>query len=596
MVSLARSVSGLLYRSDGSLTGWTGDAEWTSAADPQMVCYPTGNSLLGPGQTFDKDGCREGQMLQLSSIAWWLLYDGGNGITGHRQFLAFSNDRGDNWQRLGEVSIGLNKVVSGTWPAVATGWLENRSGTYYLNRVVATGTFSAPNIGLPGGPYWWDVWTASELPGPWTASPNVPAGNQRMDGGGDFSAQHLPGSTVLNSGTYYNMATGSDGVAISSIGLATAANPDGPWTAPGSLIANNTTVGLGSRWVENGRVFYSATLARWVCLVNVIKVDLSGTDASGIGYAATLAGLAAGTWRRTQRLCPMDIADVDTAVLGIQSHVTGPDATLIEGPGGEVPTVYDADPKRYASAGNHLGRSLRTAVYEPSTHALAIAQSANTNNYRIKRTLSHTAAVIEFAACATARNGGGFELRVQYRSDSGGTNCYACVFTEDGLSLEKVVSGTPTELEANGGDLLQEDDFIHRIKIAVSGNTHRLYLDGELQVEYTDGSSPITSGTTLGISCQGAALQVRNLSVRTSDTITITGLRPSETVWLRGYGELPICAGSTSITRDHWPHFCLTYQGTDYTVSNALWGGDTLDFSGISTEPLAHACNRVARG
>ncbi len=578
MVSFARSVSGLLYRSDGTLTGWTGDAEWTSGADPQFVCYPTGNTLLGPNDA-EIAGIREPQ-LYIESGVWYLLYDGGDGSTGWRQFLSRSNDRGLTWERLGPLT-DLTKVVGGLWAAIATGWIEKRGSDYWLHRVVAGATFASPNIGLPASPYGFETWTAASILGPWT-------GDSTVDSLGDWAeGDHQPGCTLKVSSTYHHFLASND----YEIGRLTASAPNGPWTRQDPLILETSTTGTGGRHSENPKAFHSTTLGRYVMLANLINLAVTATDANIIGYSASVSDWSSAIFRRTQRLCPMD----DTIAIGIAAHVTAPDGALVEGPGGEVPIVYDARPRAY-TPGWHIGRSICTAVLEPSTAALAIAQSANTTNYRIKRTLSHTAAVIELAACYTVQNGGGIEFRVQYRSDSAAANCYAAVLDASGMHLEKVVSSTPSTLASNSGDLSIEAYVVHRLKIAVSGNTHRLYLDGELQVEYTDGSSPITSGTTLGISCQGAALQVHNLSVRTSDTITITGLRSSETVWLRGYGELPICAGSTSITRDHWPHFCLTYQGTDYTVSNALWGGDTLDFSGISTEPLAHAANRVARG
>ena len=38
MVSFARTISGLLYQSDGTLTGWSGSG-WTSSAIPRLVCF-----------------------------------------------------------------------------------------------------------------------------------------------------------------------------------------------------------------------------------------------------------------------------------------------------------------------------------------------------------------------------------------------------------------------------------------------------------------------------------------------------------------------------------------------------------------------------
>lgn len=600
MVSLSRSVNGLLYRSDGTLSGWTGDAQWSSvSSDPQFVCYPIGLALFAPDFSgADMAGVREGQ-LYIESGVWWLLYDAGDGVNGWRQYLAQSVDRGLTWRRLGALSMGLNKVVSGTWPAVATGWLEKRGATYYCHRVLAAANYAVPNNGLPGGPYYWDCWTNAVLGAAgWTPSPNVPAGNQRYALSGAGSIEHLPGGMVLSGGTYNNFAELSASGGVYTLGLSTGSNPDGPFTAPASALASSATTGFGGRAPENGRAFWSATLNRWICLANLIALSGQFTDANAIGYSTSLTDWSSSVWRRIQAVTTMDTAG---GAVGLISHVTGPDGALIVGPNGEVPVIYDADPLRF-SPGWHLGRRLRSAVLEPSASALSIAQSGNTTLYAVRRSLSHTDLVIELAVCVTAVNGSGLSLRVEYRGDATGQNGYRALLTNAaGLSLEKVVAGTPSTKATSSGTLIYSLYQMHRIKITVVGNVHTLWLDGEQQISYTDSSSPITSGTTIGLSAQGATCTVRNMTARTTDTITVTGLQPYASVWLRGHGDLPVAAGTANaagqatITVTHWPHYALDPDGSDYTVANALWGGDTVDFTGLPTTPLPVACSPRGR-
>jgi hypothetical protein len=125
----------------------------------------------------------------------------------------------------------------------------------------------------------------------------------------------------------------------------------------------------------------------------------------------------------------------------------------------------------------------------------------------------------------------------------------------------------------------------HRIQITALGNVHTLTIDGETQVTYTDDSSPITSGTHLGLCSQGAEVEIRDLSVRISNTLIVTGLNPGTTVYLNGFGGLPVDdavadeSGIASFTLPHWPHYALDPDGTNHTAGDALYGGDVLAFN-----------------
>ena len=577
MVSLARTTTGLLYQSDGSMTGWSGDtSQWSTASDPCFVCSPPmALSLLGPGTATrgnggDLDGVREIQLYVESGI-WWILYGAGDGVNGWTNRFAKSDDRGLTWTRLGPTGEGLTRQDSTAIGAYDNGWLEKRGSSYYRHRVCGS-AYGSPNTGLPQDPYSWDTWSASSLTGSWS-------GVRTNTGiGGWTSGSFQPGCTYYDGSTYQHYAAGGS----YSCGRLTSSSPGGPWTRIDPVIVSSSTTGLGGRTCENPKVFYHPGLSRYVMLLNLINTSGNHTDANAIGIDSSL-DFGSAIFKRTQR------KDYDSPnAVGIACHLTGPDGALVyDSTTGIVPVTFDGNPRQY-SPGWHLGRSALTAQLEPSANCLRIDQAANNTVYRITRSQSHTDVVIEHAIEIKAENATfGIGFRIQYRSDSGGSNCYQCCLSGSGLFLEKVVSGTATSKTTASDPIGHEFYFLHRLKISVVGNRHRAWLDGVLQYDYTDASSPITSGTNLGITCQGGKADVRNLVAYTSDTVTIAGLNTTQSAYLRGYGALPAgsvladSSGSGTFSHTHYPLWSVELSGTDYTPSGGIWGGDTLTFSGV---------------
>jgi hypothetical protein len=610
MVALARSSTGLLYRSDNSLTGWSGDAEWTSSNDPQYVCHPIPRGLLYPdmsGHAKDLHGVREPEMHVFGGV-WWLIYDAGNGDDGWGEFIAKSTDRGLSWQRLGRPYMEFVKVGGGTWPATATGWIEKRGSTYYWNRFVAEGWFNdGLNPGLPNVKYHWDVWKGSTFPpdNTWVPCTTVPTDVGYFHHGGICDYQFILGSTVLNpgDGKYYHFAQGihdaGGGAFHWNLGVCGPSdNPDGPWTAYSTAIGDETMQGFLPNYVsaENPKTWFSSTLNRWCCVGNIIVATLDHAPGSIIGYCATLTGTY--KWRIIQEKTPLDTTG---HACGMATHITAEDGLLVEGPNGEVPYLYDTDPDRHPP-GWHLGRTIKGAILEPAANCLRLAQAGNTTTYVIARSLSLTDFVMEFAITVTAVHASGITFNLGYRRDNTGANEYRLRMTSAGLALVKVVSSSASTLQTSLGTFTWKQYQVHRIKVVVTGNLHQFYFDGELQVSYTDSSSPVASGTKINLACSGADIDIRNLNIRTSDVLTVTGLRPGTSVWLHSYGELPVdsaiadASGHATITCRHWPHYALCPDGSLYRVSgDALWGGDVLDFTGLPTEAAPDSVAVMAR-
>jgi len=612
VVTLSRTTTGLLYQSDGSLTGWTNGGSWSSASDPAFVVFDALPiylfSSMPSGENGDGDGCREFQLF-VESGTWYLLYDAGDHINGWRQYLARSYDRGLTWQRLGILNNGLTKIGGGSHAAVATGWLEKRSSTYYLHRVTAPTGFANPNVGLPNAPYGWDTWTATTITGTWTASRN-------QTGSGWAADEFLPGSVVFDgASTYYGFAQGWATVNSQGVGLSTATDPTGPFTATGSKFLTSATTAYGGRSVENPKVFYYSPFSKYVCLTNQYPGGGRFTDQNGINMSSSLSDWSAATSRVSQTVCPAD----STNAIGVACHVTAPEATILyDATTGIVPITFDGDPTQYdggswtstspvlsgshGAQGWHINRKCKTAAAEPSALALRYSGSGDTTSRGLSRSLSHTDITVECGAEPTAFHGSGGSLTVEYRSDGAGT-CYRARLASDGVwSLYKVVSTTETlAATGSGSQAWVVWAFPHRLKVQVIGNVHKAWLNGELQYTHTDSSSPISSGTTLALNGKGYTGDVRCLSCRTSDTVTVSGLNPTTSCVVRGYGSFPAGAitsnsgGSGTFTHSHYPLAFLEFEGADYTPTGGIWGGDTLTFSSVPAATVGTGLRAIGR-
>ena len=72
-------------------------------------------------------------------------------------------------------------------------------------------------------------------------------------------------------------------------------------------------------------------------------------------------------------------------------------------------------------------------------------------------------------------------------------------------------------------------------------------------------------------------------------------MQPNTSIWLRAACGIPIApivansSGVGTISYGHFPLFSLDIAGTDYTVGtdSRIWGGDTLQFSGLPSSPPA---------
>ncbi len=222
MPSLNRTVNGLLLQEDfTSANGWTSGTGFSRVADPALITFgATPSPMLQPGGvgSADFDGVREGQ-LYIEGSNWYLLHDAGDGVTGWKQFLATSTDRGFTWTKAAQ-SIGYDNGSGGSYAAVATGWIEKRSSTYYMHRALATiNTASSPDTGLPAVPYWWDIWHCATINGTYTFDRAITSGT------GWYSDDLLPCSVIFDSGSYTAFVEGETTTGGFKAGYSTASSP-----------------------------------------------------------------------------------------------------------------------------------------------------------------------------------------------------------------------------------------------------------------------------------------------------------------------------------------------------------------------------------
>jgi hypothetical protein len=216
-----------------------------------------------------------------------------------------------------------------------------------------------------------------------------------------------------------------------------------------------------------------------------------------------------------------------------------------------------------------------------------VAGAGDATQRTIRRTLAHSSISIEFTFQSTADNGSP-NLTVEFLSD-GSANYYRAYFSATAASLYKIIGGSATEVATVGSfahPIISGNGHPYRVQISAIGGAITGKIDGEVQISYTDGS-PIASGTSFAILATGFAGQVRSLSARTTNTVTLTGLTPGTSATVMGYCGFAAGlvaandSGVATFTANHFPMQSIRVGGIDYTPAGGIWGGDTLAFSGF---------------
>jgi hypothetical protein len=598
VVTLARTSSGLLYRSDGSLAGWTSGGDWSSVSTNRFVAAPTGPIQAGM-QSLPQKG--ESNMHVSDIDGSWYLSFGGKIINDvPLPGIQHSSDRGITWVDLG--------VVSFTPPtAVVSGFdlYYDPSGTW-INQATEGTPPSTPWGGI-NTPYFFKILqSTSGIAGPYSAVQTF------ANFSGTWGNTGLSAGGAYFDGTNYNLfAGGVNTVGVEVIGLLQGTSWSGSFTQPSpstpvyDVTVNGPNLSAVSMFgCEGAYVALNSVLGLYVLIV--IGLANAGGTVNGYCYSAILQTSTSLTfptsgWKHIQWVCP---ADASAVVQQSAFVYAGKNNAPLLGPNGEMLLITTGQAPGYndLGIGGHDANQIALyAVLEPASAVLRYTGSADTTYRQLVRSLDHTDITIECVSELTGINGSG-EFHITYRSDGTSNNEYRAVLaTGTHWRLDKIVSGTRSALAAGSGTQVYSNQgatlgMLHRLKVQVIGNVHQAWLDGELQYTVTDTSSPFASGSHMTVAGIAINTDVINLSCRTSDTITVTGMQPNTSVWLRAACGIPIApliansSGVGTISYGHFPLFSLDIGGTDYTVGSdsRIWGGDTLQFSGLpASSPVA---------
>lgn len=518
-----------------------------------------------------------------------------------RNGLMVSSDRGITWTDLGPYTFSFGNTDSAC--GVSGQFLDPNDGNWYQVLGLANngisdqgGVFGPGTAGI--------VKSTTGIQGPYTQINTV-------NGVSGSWAESIGPSTIYWDGTNYNYwISGAPNASVSSsvsvLGNFQATTLTGTFTPPtpstptydGPVNGPNLTA-VSQDGVEGVDISYNSVLGLYI-LLGASTIAGSQDYSTVMQTSANLTFPTSG-WKHVQWVD----ADFHLVISDGAIAKSGENQQAMTGPNGEMVILNsDQRPNWTDVAGSfphYTGLVAHFAVLEPAAAVIRYTGSADETLRGLSRAISHTDVTIEAAAELTGVNGGGGLLSFAYRSDGSGNNEYRAVLTANGhWSLGKVSGGTPTTLAAGSGSQAWGNfgaalGVLHRLKVQVIGNVHSAWLDGEQQYTFTDSSSPLTSGTTLTAYGEGANFDVINLSCRTSDTITVTGMQPDTSCWLRAACGIPIApivangSGVGTLSYGHFPLFSLDIAGTDYTVGtdSRIWGGDTLQFSGLPSSPPA---------
>ncbi len=579
MTTLVRTQSGLLLRDDfTSLAAWQSDGVWASAADPALIAFDP-YPLLPPGSvgTGDQVGIRQPQ-LYIEGAIWYLIYDSNPGApasvptTGQTMCIATSTDQGVTWTRLGNMAItgqvgGYGGATS--YSVSALGWLEKRAGTYYLHRVTGQAYY---------GPYGYDIWSSPSLgvsatPWTWRAAPPIKTQLWQQD-------QRLPGSVYFDGTQYHTFeegATSAAGDTTDTVGHAAGTSPSGPFTVDAAPLMTAAT--NQGRAPENPKVFYHPGLGRYVMLTNLITPDGASLLQNASWLSTSVTDWSAASKRVVQHVSPLD----SSHVMGVLAHATGPDGSLVMDASGNVLATFDYLPASAPFYSIQVGQSAYSVVLEPSASCARYTHTSDQTARALTRPLMHTDVVVECALEMRGLHGAGGDVTLEVRRQSlaSSADCYRLVAQGNGtLLLQKRMGGVTTTVQTAqlSMEQLTTNGVVHRIRLVMTGSSITAFLNGEQQIVTTD--TTFSAGVSVTVVGRGVDADVRLLSVRSGQVVTIKGTHVGQQVTARAVAGAPVtqqtAAGSSvALTVPHAPVSSIQIGTGAAAPVGGVWGGDT---------------------
>lgn len=236
-----------------------------------------------------------------------------------------------------------------------------------------------------------------------------------------------------------------------------------------------------------------------------------------------------------------------------------------------------------------------------------VAKSYSTSVDRFAYTLANTNFIGEFSVRPELLATGAY-WGLDYRIQGASGDSYRLVLTAaGGLVLRKStggsggVPGTFSDIGTPSGSQVAKVGMAHRIRMSVAGNVHTAWLDGEQQISFTDSSSPYASGASIALVGTVACAQIRLLSLRSSNDVTVDGLTNGQTITLRAPGGVPLVTATVSgtshtFTYTHFPAGSVEVDGSEFKPPAMIYGGDNFTVtaapaSGSGLSPLVGLTN-----
>lgn len=587
MGTFNKTINGLIYKTNfSSLSDFTSNAKISSLSELTFISFGYLPYMLKAGAI-----SRQASIFQDGST-WYLFYDSAvlqwatdiGDVDYVDSGYAVSTDRGLTWSFKGTLGPGDDNGAGGaTAHGYAMGWVAKYDSVYYLYRVLLDGTAGGP-------PYNGDIWSASSMDGPWTFEYTIP-----KTGATNTAAENLPGSIIKEGSTYHLFIQGALTTGDYKILRMSGSNPDGPFTLDNTVIfAYNFITG---EWPENEKVFKYGS--NFVMLFN--SYESARARRNYVAISSAVDNWGSKTWKRIHTECPAD--NQTNLGNGVITHVYDQNNNVVLGQNGFFVAVYDGDGGQNNPTRSDYAwyRTIKTCLMEPSTHALRYVGTDSSLNI-VYKTLTNTNFIAEFTVeFLTSVTSTGMSF--WFRNDGTLLNGYRATFRNDNQTvlLEKGVAGVFTTVATGSGSQRCDLNMANRCKVIASGTSIKVYLNGELQIDATDAA--FSTGTHIAFDGQGnVTADVRAFSMRTSNTVTFTGLQPGVNTILRSDGKIPVgqqyanSSGQVQFTLDHWPMECLEVDGDgDNIPLDGIYGGDTIEFSGFSTSAKYKSINNIIR-
>ena len=578
---------GLIFKTDfEDISSWVNDGTFSKIADDALISFdPLPTAPYYPAGT---DGARECVILKENSILYFFYDSPIDGVSYCTTYWAQSSDNGKTWTYNGQFGSGYTKGVGGLWAATALGWVGKLGNKYYHYKLAADagGLCDTPNNWFPCSSYVGEIWSADTLAGTWTYLGLLPTF------GGTWANGWLITGSVLKVGSNYYMATqGYNASIVPSGGLIKSSTPYGTWT----LITNpfltpamiDAATGSTNRYPENPKLFYHSVLNKYGQLSNSYLNSGVIPGENYIQLSSNIEDWSGVSLRKFQGNSIMD-ATSSLRTIGVETPLVDQDGLILIGSNGFFPVVYDSDGTKYSSIYQY-GRKAKIILMEPSRNVLRFNGSASGKIYKVQ---SNTDFIIEFGV-QFPTNTASETLSFIYRADGTGANEYRLIIQNGGakLKLVKRISGSNTTIETGTASQVVELGMINRIKIVISGTSHKAYINGQLQINSTD--SALSSGTHIGFMGENVVNgDIRIASLRSSDVVTVNGLIEGTEVELRADGgivaasTLANASGIATFTLSHWPMESIYFNGVNNIYSGGIWGGDVFTNSTSLPTPV----------